>query len=89
MEDRRDGPRLHLDRQLPRRLDEADPAAADALKPSSALLARYKLDAPIRGEPGIPFPRIAALPFHYANPVSGRAPERLVRWTDIQAKCSR
>ncbi|MGZ3264976.1 MAG: nuclear transport factor 2 family protein [Croceibacterium sp.] len=65
---------------------KADPHAADALKPSPALLARYKLDAPIRGEPGIPFPRIAALPFHYTNPVSGRAPERLIGWTEIKEK---
>jgi hypothetical protein len=67
----------------------ADPAAADALKPSPELLARYAIDAPIRGDPGIPFPRIAALPFHYANPVSGRAPERLLPWTDIAGKGER
>ena len=64
----------------------ADPHAADALKPNAALLARYKLDAPIRGEPGIPFPAISPLPFHYTNPVSGREPERLVGWTDIKPK---
>jgi ketosteroid isomerase-like protein len=64
----------------------ADPHAADALKPNAALLARYKLDAPIRGEPGIPFPAISPLPFHYTNPVSGRSPERLVGWTDIKPK---
>ncbi len=65
---------------------KADPHAADALKPTVALLARYKLDAPIRGEPGIPFPAISSLPFHYANPVSGRAPERLIGWTEIEPK---
>jgi len=65
---------------------KADPGAANALKPTPELLARYKLDAPIRGEPGIPYPRIAALPFHYTNPVSGRAPERLVPWTEIKEK---
>jgi hypothetical protein len=64
----------------------ADPHAADALRPSAELLARYKLDAPIRGEPGIPFPAISPLPFHYANPVSGREPERLIEWTDIEPK---
>jgi hypothetical protein len=30
-------------------------------------------DAPLRGPAGAPFPRIADLPFHYDNPVSGRA----------------
>jgi hypothetical protein len=64
----------------------ADPHAADSLKPKPDLLARYKLDAPIRGEPGIPFPAISPLPFHYTNPVSGRAPERLVGWTEIKPK---
>jgi hypothetical protein len=64
----------------------ADPHAADALKPKPDLLARYELDAPIRGEPGIPFPAISPLPFHYTNPVSGRAPERLVGWTEIKEK---
>ena len=62
----------------------ADPAAADALKPSSELLARYKLDAPLRGDPGIPFPAVPPLGFHYNNPVSGRAPERLIPWTDVK-----
>ena len=65
---------------------KADPAAADALRPSAELLARYKLDAPIRGDPGIPFPAVPALPFHYKNPVSGRAPERLIGWTEIKPK---
>ena len=65
---------------------KADPHAADALKPSPALLARYQLDAPIRGDPGIPFPAVPPLPFHYKNPVSGRAPERLIGWTEIHPK---
>jgi hypothetical protein len=66
----------------------ADPKAADALRPSPELLARYQLDAPIRGDPGIPFPAVPALPFHYTNPVSGRAPERLVPWTDISPRAN-
>jgi hypothetical protein len=64
----------------------ADPAAANALKPSPELLARYQLDAPIRGDPGIPFPAVPPLPFHYKNPVSGRVPERLIPWTDVARK---
>jgi hypothetical protein len=67
----------------------ANPAAANAIKPSAELLASYKLDAPIRGDPGIPFPAVPTLPFHYKNPVSGRAPQRLVQWTDISPKGTR
>jgi ketosteroid isomerase-like protein len=64
----------------------ADPRLADALKPGTALLARYKLDAPLRGDPGIPFPAVPPLPFHYTNPVSGRVPARLIGWTEIKPK---
>jgi hypothetical protein len=64
----------------------ADPAAADAIRPSPELLARYAIDAPLRGDPGIPFPHISPLGFHYTNPVSGREPERLLPWTDIIPK---
>jgi hypothetical protein len=41
----------------------------DAL-PSGAL----QPDEPLRGPAGAPFPQIVDLPFHYDNPVSGRAP---------------
>lgn len=61
----------------------ADPALANALQSSPDQLARYRLAAPIRGATGVPFPAIEALPFHYANPVSGRPPERRVEWTEI------
>jgi hypothetical protein len=64
----------------------ADPAAANALLPTPELLARYAIDAPIRGDPGFPFPQVPPLPFHYNTPVSGREPERLLPWTDIAAK---
>jgi hypothetical protein len=65
---------------------KADPRAGDAIKPSAALLARYRIDAPIRGDPGFPFPAVPALPFHYKNPVSGREPARLIAWTEIESK---
>ncbi|MXO71205.1 nuclear transport factor 2 family protein [Alteraurantiacibacter buctensis] len=61
----------------------ADPALAAALQPTAEQMARYRLAAPIRGAAGVPFPAIEALPFHYANPVSGRPPERRVEWTEI------
>jgi ketosteroid isomerase-like protein len=68
---------------------KADPHAGDAIKPSAALLARYQIDAPIRGDPGFPFPAVPALPFHYKNPVSGREPTRLVGWTEIKPEGAR
>lgn len=61
----------------------ADPALAGALQSSPEQMARYRIDAPIRGATGVPFPAIEALPFHYANPVSGRPPARRVEWTRI------
>jgi hypothetical protein len=42
--------------------------------PSSGVLAAP--DRPVLGTPAPPFPEIADLPFHYANPVSGREPVR-------------
>jgi hypothetical protein len=38
---------------------------------------RFPPDEPLRGPAAPPFPRIEELPFHYANPVSGREPARL------------
>lgn len=61
----------------------ADPAMGEALRPNAEQLARYPVDAPQRGATGVPFPAIGALPFHYANPVSGRPPERRVEWTAV------
>jgi ketosteroid isomerase-like protein len=61
----------------------ADPALGEALRPTPDLLARYRIDAPGRGALGVPFPAIETLPFHYANPVSGRPPERRVEWTEV------
>ncbi len=61
----------------------ADPALGEALRPTPDLLARYRVDAPQRGAVGVPFPAIETLPFHYANPVSGRPPERRVEWTEV------
>lgn len=39
-------------------------------------------DAPLRGLAFAPFPEIGPLGFHYANPVTGRAPERRFEWSD-------
>lgn len=61
----------------------ADPAMGEALRPNAEQLARYRVAAPQRGSTGVPFPAIEALPFHYANPVSGRPPERRVEWTEV------
>jgi hypothetical protein len=34
---------------------------------------------PLRGPAAAPFPKVAPMPFHYANPVSGRVPPLLLR----------
>jgi ketosteroid isomerase-like protein len=45
-------------------------------------IAEFAPDAPLRGETFAPYPRIAPLGFHYANPVSGREPEVRLTWSD-------
>ncbi|MGX7894655.1 nuclear transport factor 2 family protein [Tsuneonella sp. HG222] len=59
-------------------------ATGGGLVPSPELRARYKLDAPLRGAEGFPYPRIETVGFHYANPVSDRAPPRPIPWTEIE-----
>lgn len=39
-------------------------------------------DACLRGQTYAPYPRAAALGFHFLNPVSGRAPALLLKWSD-------
>ena len=39
-------------------------------------------DAPLRGRAFAPFPEVAPLGFHYANPVSGREPALRFGWSD-------
>ncbi len=46
--------------------------------PSGTLKEKFPPDRPMRGPEDAPFPRIADVPFHYVNPVSGRKPPRLL-----------
>jgi hypothetical protein len=59
-----------------------DPAASSRFAPPADQLAKFHIDAPLRGETFAPYPRIAPMGFHYANPVSGREPPLHLRWSD-------
>ena len=59
-----------------------DPAASSRFGPSEEAIAEFGPDAPLRGETFAPFPRIAPMGFHFANPVSGREPEVRLHWSD-------
>ncbi len=50
--------------------------------PTPEAIAKYPPDAPLRGVVFAPFPEIAPMGFHYANPVSGRRPETFLPWSD-------
>ena len=58
------------------------PGASERFAPPAEQLARFDIDAPLRGETFAPFPRIAPMGFHFANPVSGREPELRLHWSD-------
>ncbi|MEO6387156.1 MAG: nuclear transport factor 2 family protein [Croceibacterium sp.] len=59
-----------------------DPAASSRFAPAPELLARLHPDAPLRGETFAPYPRIAPMGFHFANPVGGREPALRLTWSD-------
>jgi hypothetical protein len=59
-----------------------DPAASSRFGPSEEAIAAFAPDAPLRGETFAPFPRIAPMGFHFANPVSGRKPATRLTWSD-------
>ena len=59
-----------------------DPAAAAASAPPLDAVAAFAPDGPLRGERTAPYPRIAPMGFHYANPVSGREPDLRLQWND-------
>jgi len=46
--------------------------------PPAALAREFPPDRPLRGSIAAPFPKVAAVPFHYKNPVSGRVPSVLL-----------
>jgi len=59
-----------------------DPAASSRFAPRPEDIAKYPPDAPLRGVTFAPFPEVAPMGFHFANPVSGRRPETLLAWSD-------
>lgn len=61
---------------------EIDPAGSARFGVSEEVIAEFAPDAPLRGETFAPFPRIAPMGFHFANPVSGREPATRLHWSD-------
>ena len=59
-----------------------DPAASARFGPAAEQIAAFGPDAPLRGETFAPYPRIAPMGFHFANPVSGREPAVRLEWSD-------
>ncbi|TIX51426.1 nuclear transport factor 2 family protein [Alteraurantiacibacter aquimixticola] len=59
-----------------------DPEASSRFGPDEAAIRAFAPDAPLRGETFAPFPRIAPMGFHFLNPVSGRAPDVKLEWSD-------
>ena len=59
-----------------------DPEASSRFGPPEETIAAFAPDAPLRGETFAPYPRIAPMGFHFANPVSGREPETRLTWSD-------
>lgn len=60
----------------------ADPESSARFGVSDEVVAQFAPDAPLRGETFAPYPRIAPMGFHFANPVSGREPATRLRWSD-------
>jgi len=58
------------------------PGASERYKPKPEDVARYPPDGPLRGVTYAPYPEIAPMGFHFANPVSGRAPALFLNWSD-------
>jgi len=58
-----------------------DPAASRRFAPPPEQLARFDIDAPLRGVTFAPYPQVAPMGFHFANPVSGREPAVKLGWS--------
>ena len=59
-----------------------DPSASSRFAPRPEDVAKYPPDAPLRGVTFAPFPEVAPMGFHFANPVSGRRPATFLAWSD-------
>lgn len=60
----------------------ADPESSARFGVAEEVIAEFAPDAPLRGETFAPYPRIAPMGFHFANPVSGREPATRLHWSD-------
>ncbi|MCW2337278.1 hypothetical protein M2337_001511 [Sphingobium sp. B2D3A] len=58
------------------------PGASERYRPKPEDVAKNPPDGPLRGVTFAPYPAIAPMGFHFANPVSGRAPETFLHWSD-------
>lgn len=59
-----------------------EPGASARYRPKPEDVAKYPPDSPLRGVTFAPFPELAPMGFHYANPVSGRRPATFLEWSD-------
>lgn len=59
-----------------------DPTANARFAVAPEQIAAFAPDAPLRGETFAPYPRVAPMGFHFANPASGREPETRLTWSD-------
>jgi hypothetical protein len=58
------------------------PGASERYRPKPEDVAKNPPDGPLRGVTFAPYPAIAPMGFHFANPVSGRAPATFLHWSD-------
>lgn len=58
------------------------PGASERYRPKPEDVAKMPPDAPLRGVTFAPYPEIAPMGFHFANPVSGRVPQTFLHWSD-------
>lgn len=59
-----------------------DPAANARFALPREQIDKFHPDAPLHGQVFAPYPKIAPMGFHYANPVSGREPALRLTWSD-------
>ena len=59
-----------------------DPAANARFGVPQDRIDAFHPDAPLRGNVFAPYPKIAPMGFHFANPVSGREPPLRLAWSD-------
>lgn len=58
------------------------PGASERYRPKPEDIAKIPPDGPLRGVTFAPYPDIAPMGFHFANPASGRVPPTFLHWSD-------